>query len=147
MTNEPANPRPSILAHGIDLVEVDRIAKMLDDHPERFRDRVFTPDEIAYCESSRKRAAEHFAARFAAKEAVLKALGTGWRDGIAWTDIEIRRDPAGIPSIRLSGEAATIATQRGISGWLISLSHTAHLAQASVIATGSPSVGTIQEVR
>ncbi len=127
---------PSILAHGIDLVEVARIAKMLADHPERFRDRVFTPDEIAYCESSRKRAAEHFAARFAAKEAVLKALGTGWRDGIAWTDIEIRRDPAGVPSVHLAGEAAAAATAAGITRWLVSLTHTADLAQASVIGTG-----------
>ena len=124
---------------------------MLADHPERFRDRVFTPDEIAYCEASRKRAPEHFAARFAAKEAVLKALGTGWRDGIAWTDIEIRRDPAGIPLIRLSGEAAAIATRQGITGWLVSLTHTTQLAQASIIAmgpaTGPPSTGTPQEVR
>ncbi len=124
---------------------------MLADHPERFRDRVFTPDEIAYCEASRKRAAEHFAARFAAKEAVLKALGTGWRDGIAWTDIEIRRDPAGIPSIRLSGEAAAIAAEHGIRAWLVSLTHTTTLAQASVLAlghaTGPTSAGTPEEVR
>lgn len=109
---------------------------MLDAHPERFRDRVFTPDEIAYCEASRKRSAEHFAARFAAKEAVLKALGTGWRDGIAWTDIEVRRNPAGAPSIRLGGEARRLAEARGITGWLLSISHTSSLAQASVIATG-----------
>lgn len=137
MTKEPANPQPGILAHGIDLIEVERIARMLSEHPERFRDRVFTPDEIAYCESSRKRAAEHFAARFAAKEAVLKALGTGWRDGIAWTDIEVRRDPAGAPSIRLSGEAQRVAESKGITGWLVSISHTASLAQASVIGTGN----------
>ena len=109
---------------------------MLSDHHERFRDRVFTPDEIAYCESSRKRSAEHFAARFAAKEAVLKALGTGWRDGIAWTDIEIRRDPAGVPSVHLSGQAASLAAAAGITRWLISLSHTADLAQASAIGLG-----------
>jgi holo-[acyl-carrier protein] synthase len=127
---------PSILAHGIDLVEVARIAKMLADHPERFRDRVFTPAEIAYCESSRKRAAEHFAARFAAKEAVLKALGTGWRDGIAWTDIEIRRDPAGVPSVHLTGEAAAVGSSLGITRWLISLSHTSTLAQASALGLG-----------
>ena len=110
---------------------------MLSEHPERFRDRVFTPDEIAYCEASRRRSAEHFAARFAAKEAVLKALGTGWRDGIAWTDIEVRRDPAGAPSIRLSGEALRIAESLGIRAWLGSMSHTASLAQASVIGTGA----------
>lgn len=117
-------------------MEVERIARMLADHPERFRDRVFTPGEIAYCESSRKRAAEHFAARFAAKEAVLKALGTGWRDGIAWTDIEIRRDPVGVPSVHLTGEAAAVASAGGITRWLISLSHTASLAQASVLGLG-----------
>jgi holo-[acyl-carrier protein] synthase len=115
---------------------VERIARMLDTHPERFRDRVFTPGEIAYCEASRKRSAEHFAARFAAKEAVLKALGTGWRDGIAWTDIEVRRNPAGAPSIWLSGEARRLAEARGITCWLLSISHTSSLAQASVIATG-----------
>lgn len=124
-----------IVGHGIDIVEVARIAQMAAQHSDRFLERCFTPAERAYCEPNR-RVNEHLAARFAAKEAVLKALGTGLDDGLAWTEIEITRDPRGRPGIRLSGRADTLAREMGVDSWLISLSHTEHYAAASVIALG-----------
>lgn len=125
----------NLVGHGIDLVEVARIARLLADHPERFRERCFTPAEQAYAKSS-ARETEHLAARFAAKEAVLKALGTGLRHGIAWTDIEVVNDASGRPMITLSGEAANAAVRLGIRSWAISLSHTGSMAIASVLALG-----------
>ncbi len=107
---------------------------MLDRHGRRFTDRCFTPAESEYCERQARRRAEHYAARFAAKEAVLKALGTGWRDGIAWTDIEVRRAPSGAPGVALGGEAHRRAQLMGVRQWLISLTHTSETASASVIA-------------
>jgi holo-[acyl-carrier protein] synthase len=123
-----------MIANGIDIVLVARIAEMIRDHGDAFWARVFTATERAYCESSPKRCAEHAAARFAAKEAAMKCLGTGWRDGIAWTDFEVVRDPAGRPSLVVSGEAARVAAQLGVSRWHVSLSHTSENAIASVIA-------------
>ncbi len=125
-----------IIGHGIDLVETKRIAEMVTKYGEQFMLRVFTPAERAYAESSKKRSAEHLAARFAAKEAVLKALGTGWRSGIAWTEIEVLRAPSGQPRIQLTGQALEIATEKGITEWQLSMSHTETQAQASVIASG-----------
>jgi len=132
-----------VLAHGIDLVETARIARMLADHPERFAEKCFTAAERAYCDRNTARRAEHYAARFAAKEAVLKALGTGWAGGIAWTDIEVVRSETGEPSIVVTGEAARIAKARGINRWLVSLTHVGGLrldavgyAMASVIGLG-----------
>lgn len=124
-----------IIGHGIDIVEVSRISEMLAEHGQRFLDRCFTPGEQAYADS-RKGRDEHLAARFAAKEAVLKALGTGWRDGIAWTDVEVALEPSGRPTVRLHGETARVAREAGISDWFISLSHTRALAQASALACG-----------
>jgi len=126
-----------ILGHGIDIVEVERIARMLDDHAERFLERCFTPAERAYADSSLKRRVEHLAARFAAKEAALKALGTGWRSGIAWTDIEVGSDASGAPFLKVTGQAARFAGERGITSWLVTLSHTESNAVASVIAVSS----------
>ena len=123
------------LAHGVDLVEVSRIRGMLEWHPERFLERVFTPAEAEYAKDHQRRA-EHLAARFAAKEAVLKALGTGWSSGVAWTDIEVRREPTGKPTVHLTGHAATLAREQGVTHWLISITHTSDLAMASVIALG-----------
>lgn len=125
-----------ILGHGIDVIEVERLARSLERHGSRFLERVFTPRERAYADAHPKRRVEHLAARFAAKEAALKALGTGWRDGIAWTDVEVTREPSGRPALLVTGRAAEIARERGIAGWSVSLSHTAALAVASVIATG-----------
>src|ERR1700691_1204541 len=98
-----------IVGTGIDLCEVERIEKaMAAPHGTRFRERVFTAGEIAYAESKANRA-ERYAARFAAKEAGMKALGTGWRNGIGWQDFEGANLPSGRPTLRLSGKAAEIA--------------------------------------
>jgi len=123
------------IAHGVDIVENERFATLLDRHPERARRRLFTEAELAYA-AGKKREIEHLAARFAAKEAVLKALGTGWAGGIAWTDVEVTRADTGRPGVLLTGLAAETAAQLGISAWLLSLSHTEHYAMASAIALG-----------
>lgn len=123
-----------IVGHGIDLVEVARIERLLDEQGDRFLDRCFTPGERAYADKSTKRRSEHLAARFAAKEAALKALGTGWAEGVGWTDVEVVRDGAGCPSLRVTGRAAELAAGRGITTWHVSLSHTETHAMASVIA-------------
>ena len=124
----------SIVGHGIDLVEVAKIAALLNRHGERFVARCFTAEEAAYCRRSTKRVAEHFAARFAAKEAVLKALGTGRRHGILWTDVGVVRLATGEPTVALAGVAADVAAGLGIAAWHLSLTHTATVAAASVIA-------------
>lgn len=125
----------SILGHGIDLVDIGRIARMVEEYGGHFLDRCFTPAEQAYCLPP-KRANEHLAGRFAAKEAILKVLGTGWRGQIAWTDMEILNDNAGKPHITLSGECARVAAERGIAHWHLSISHTATHAMASAIGEG-----------
>ena len=125
-----------IIGHGVDIVETSRIEQLLGDHPERFLERVFTPGEQADSESN-KRQLEHLAARFAAKEAALKALGTGWSQGIGWTDIEVVRADNGKPSLNITGRAAEIAADLGITSWHISLSHISTHAIASVIAEGA----------
>ncbi|PHQ79071.1 MAG: holo-[acyl-carrier-protein] synthase [Phycisphaera sp.] len=126
-----------VIAHGIDLVDVARIEKSLTDHGQRFIDRCFTQQEAEYAQSAKApRDIERFAARFAAKEAVLKSLGTGWASGIAWTDVEVRRLPSGVPTIHVSGKAAEIAQGLGITEFHLSLSHTPTQAMASVIACG-----------
>ncbi len=125
-----------LLGHGIDVVEVDRLAASLDRQGDRFLERVYTAGEVAYADANPKRRVEHLAARFAAKEAAMKALGTGWTRGVAFTDFEVVRDAAGAPSLRVSGAAAEIAAERGISVWSVSLSHTRGVAVASVLALG-----------
>src|SRR5215218_5617680 len=122
-----------ILGHGIDIVETGRIRRLIDDHGQHFLDRVFTPSEQAYCNANKKRLLEHYAGRFAAKEAVLKVLGTGWRGGIAWTDVEVVKDPSGQPRIVLTGETARVAAARGITQWHVSISHIETHATASAI--------------
>jgi holo-[acyl-carrier protein] synthase len=122
-----------ILGHGIDIVETARIQRLVDDHGRHFLDRVFTAGEQAYCAGNRKRYYEHLAGRFAAKEAVLKVLGTGWRGAIAWTDIEIAKEASGQPKIRLSGECERIARELGITKWHVSISHIETHATASAI--------------
>src|SRR5690606_26714282 len=112
-----------ILGHGIDIVETARIRELVENHGQRFLDRCFTPTEQAYCNRNTKRIYEHLAGRFAAKEAVLKVLGTGWRGGIAWTDIEILREASGQPKIILTGECRRIAEELGIYRWHVSISH------------------------
>src|SRR5206468_6531683 len=122
-----------ILGHGIDIVETARIRRSVEEHGQRFLDRVYTPAEQVYCARNIKRYFEHLAGRFAAKEAVLKVLGTGWRGGIAWTDIEIVKDPSGQPKVALSGECARIATELGIARWHVSISHIETHATASAM--------------
>jgi len=122
-----------IIGHGIDIVETSRIRNMHAEHGQRFLDRCFTPAEQAYCAKSVKRYFEHLAGRFAAKEAVLKVLGTGWRGGIAWTDIEVLKEESGQPKIALTGECLRIAKELGILRWHISISHIETHATASAI--------------
>jgi holo-[acyl-carrier protein] synthase len=125
----------NIKAHGVDLVETARLQEAIDRHGQPFLDRVFTPGELTYC-IGKKRQIEHLAGRFAAKEAVLKVLGTGWSNGIAWTDIEVLRDGEGAPSIQLHGRCREIADRQGLGTILISLSHTESMAMASAIGLG-----------
>jgi holo-[acyl-carrier protein] synthase len=125
------------IGHGIDIVETARVRKLADEHGQHFLDRCFTPAEQAYCASNQKRYYEHLSGRFAAKEAILKVLGTGWRRGIAWTDIEVINTPAGQPRVSLSGECARIAAELGIERWLISISHIETHATASAIGLGA----------
>ena len=122
-----------IVGHGIDIVETARIRQLVDEHGQRFLDRCFTPLEQEYCARNAKRYVEHLAGRFAAKEAVLKVLGTGWRGGIAWTDIEVRPEPSGQPKIILTGECLRIAAELRISRWHVSISHIETHATASAI--------------
>ncbi len=123
-----------VLAHGIDLVEIARIEAMLHEHGPQFAARCFTENEQAYADSAPRMRAQRYAARFACKEAVLKALGTGWREGISWRDVEVVLEPSGQPKLALSGRCAELAHDMGIARWHVSLSHTPASAIASVIA-------------
>ena len=127
----------SILGIGTDVVEVLRIAQMIERHGELFITRVYTPFEIQYC-NARKAATQHFAGRWAAKEAILKALGTGWARGISWTDMEVRNDEAGRPAVRLGGGAREVCEKLGIGDILITISHCRTHATAFAIAVGRP---------
>jgi holo-[acyl-carrier protein] synthase len=122
-----------IIAHGIDLVDFPRIEEMVARHDKRFLDKVFTAAEQAYAEAN-KNGIEKLAGRFAAKEAVLKLLGTGWRGKIAWTDIEVVNTSTGQPEVRLSGEVKKIADKLGITHISVSITHTANFAIASAVA-------------
>ncbi|MGC8539217.1 MAG: holo-ACP synthase [Phycisphaerae bacterium] len=123
----------AIIGHGVDVVDIGRINAMIEHHGEHFLHRCFTAGESDYCRENRD-FATHFAGRFAAKEAIVKALGTGFRGRIAWTDMEILPDSKGKPVLRLTGHTAALAQQAGITTWHISISHTAHVAFASAIA-------------
>jgi holo-[acyl-carrier protein] synthase len=124
-----------IIGHGIDIVECERIHELIERYGERFLERVFTQNERDYC-LPRKRKWEHLAGRFAAKEAILKVIGTGWRDKVAWTDMDIIHDPSGQPRVVLTGETKIIAQKLGIRQILLSISHTTHYATASAIGLG-----------
>jgi holo-[acyl-carrier protein] synthase len=127
----------SVIGHGIDLVETARIREMIEEHGQRFLDRCFTPAEQASADARRKRRIEHLAGRFAAKEAILKVIGTGWRGGIAWTDMEILNHESGQPMLTLTGETARIAADLGITRWMLSISHIETHATASAIGLAS----------
>ena len=116
---------------GIDIIEVARIQAQVDrDHG--FRERIYTAGEIGYCEGKKNRG-QHYAARFAAKEAFMKALGTGWRLGVRFVDIEVYRDEMGRPLLRVAGKAAELAQQAGIRQTHVSLTHTRETASAIVV--------------
>lgn len=125
----------NIIGIGTDIIECDRIADMIEKHGDLFIDRVFTPAEIEYC-SPRKAANQHYAGRWAAKEAVLKAMGTGWSKGIHWTDIEVLNEMGGKPKIRLGGVAREKCEQMRVSEMLISISHCRSYATAYALAFG-----------
>jgi holo-[acyl-carrier protein] synthase len=122
----------SVLGVGIDLVENARIQHSLERFGERFLHRVFTEGEIAYCQSM-KFPERHFAARFAAKEAVSKAFGTGIGKAMGWREIDVQRKETGEPFVILSGKAKELAEQRNVSSVWISLSHTDHYAAATIV--------------
>jgi len=126
-----------IVGHGIDLVPVARIASLRHRHGDRFLERVFTPAERAYAGDRPRRADEHLAARFAAKEATLKALGSGLTGGIRWTDIGVHRELGAPPELVLAGEARRAARELGARRWWVSLSHAGGIATASVLAEGA----------
>jgi holo-[acyl-carrier protein] synthase len=121
-----------IVSIGIDIIEVYRIRDTIARTP-RFAERVFTESEREYCESKGAAAAQSYAARFAAKEAFLKALKTGWRGKITWHDIEVRRNADGVPSLEVLGEALAILDRMGAPAVHLSISHTAEHAIAQVI--------------
>ena len=123
-----------IVGIGTDLVEVKRVEKLLKDK-ERFRDHMFTDGEITACDGN-FRAAEKYAARFAAKEAAVKALGTGLRGGIEWRDIELLNDELGKPSLHFHGKAKKLADSLGVTGSFVSISHLKDYATAVVVLEG-----------
>ncbi|MSR44753.1 MAG: holo-[acyl-carrier-protein] synthase [Phycisphaerales bacterium] len=133
----------TVRAHGVDLVDVARIEQMHAEHGDRFVHRVFTAHEAGYAQSGGALCAQRLAARFAAKEATFKAIGTGLRDGMCWTDVEVRVLPSGAPTLELTGRVAEIAREQGITKWLVSLSHAGGFAYASVIGISESAVGVI----
>lgn len=124
-----------ILGIGTDLAEVERIRESIARFGDRFLNRIYTERERAYA-SSKANAAERFAARFAAKEAGMKAIGTGWRHGVTWKDFEVANEPSGRPTLRLSGVAGQIAERMGVKRISVSLTHTSQTAFAVVILEG-----------
>ena len=126
----------NIIGTGIDVIEVVRIERALTDATtgERFRNRVFTPGEIAYCDSRGKGRYQSYAARFAAKEATMKAMGTGWNRNVGWSEIEVVRERGKAPTIALHGKSAAFAQRKNIARFHLSLTHTAEQAIAHAIA-------------
>jgi len=121
-----------IVGTGVDIVETSRIQRVFERHGERFARRLFTLGEIAYCEKFKNKA-ERYAARFAAKEAAFKALGTGWREGVRWLDVEVTHQPSGKPELVLKGRAQELAQMLGVTRSAVSISHADHYAMAQVI--------------
>jgi holo-[acyl-carrier protein] synthase len=121
-----------IVGTGVDLVETARIAQNIEHYGDRFIRRLYTPGEIAYCEKFKNRA-ERFAARFAVKEAAFKALGTGWREGVRWLDVEVVNQASGKPELMLHGRAGEVARSLGVTNTTVSISHADHYAVAQVL--------------
>jgi holo-[acyl-carrier protein] synthase len=124
-----------IVGTGVDLAEVDRVRAAVERFGNRFVQRIFTPAEISYVERKANRY-ERYAARFAAKEAGMKAIGTGWRRGVRWKDFEVANLPSGKPTLRLHGQAAKFAERLGVKSVALSLTHTAQFGMAHVILEG-----------
>lgn len=124
-----------IVGLGLDIAEIDRIEAAITRHGAPFLERLFTPDEVAYCERFKNRY-ERYAARFAVKEAAMKALGTGWSRGVRWQDIEVTREPSGRPGLGLSGTAREIADRLGVKHISVTITHSGNLALAQVIFEG-----------
>ena len=124
-----------IVGTGIDIAEVHRIRRTIERFGDRFLQRIYTPGEIRYCDSKANRI-ERYAARYAAKEAAMKALGTGWNRGVRWRDIEVSRQPGSRPTIKFHGVAADFAAKLGAKNVALSMSHTPELAIANVILEG-----------
>jgi holo-[acyl-carrier protein] synthase len=124
-----------IVGIGIDIAEVPRIKAVLEAQKERFLRRVYTPEEVAYCEQFKNKY-ERYAGRFAVKEAAMKALGTGWSRGVRWVDVEVVRQRGGRPTLSLKGEARKIADGLGVKNIAVSITHTAEQALAQVIFEG-----------
>lgn len=127
-----------ILGIGTDIVECARILRMIERYGEVFLRRIYTDREIAYCQG-KKRATEHFAARWAAKEAIFKCLGTGLRKGMNWTDLEIRNDDLGKPRVMVGGKAKEVMQQARVADILLSVSHCRAYATACALAVRAPS--------
>ena len=126
----------TLIGIGIDVVEVSRIRSSLDEFGERFLSRIFSQGERGYCQTQ-KRPELHFAARFAAKEAIAKAFGTGIGKEVGWLDMEVVRRESGEPEVRLTGAAADFARERGVDRVMISLTHAKHYAAANAVILGA----------
>jgi holo-[acyl-carrier protein] synthase len=124
-----------IVGTGVDIAETSRLEKGLERHGERFTKRLFTPAEVAYCERFKNRG-ERYAARFAAKEAAFKALGTGWGAGVRWLDVEVTHQPSGKPELVLTGRAQEVARGLGVTRMAVSISHSDRYVVAQVIFEG-----------
>ena len=124
-----------IVGTGVDLAEVPRIQASIERYGDKFIQRIYTPAEIAYVERKANKY-ERYAARFAAKEAGMKAIGTGWKRGVRWQDFEVANLPSGRPTLRLHGVAAEIAEKMGVKSVSLSITHTAELGMAHVILEG-----------
>ncbi len=123
----------AVVGIGVDIVEVERVAQVIAQHGDRFLTRVFTPREVAYCRS-RKRKNEHFAARWAAKEAAVKALRVAFEGAVSWRDVEVLTGEMGEPTLKLRGGAAQLAKKQGIERLHLTISHVTALAVACVVA-------------
>jgi holo-[acyl-carrier protein] synthase len=121
-----------IVGLGLDIAEIDRIEAAIKRHGAPFLERIYTPNEVAYCEKHKNKF-ERYAARFAAKEAAMKALGTGWSNGVRWRDIEVVRAASGKPSLHLKGKAHDVATKLGVKNIALTITHSGNLALAEVI--------------
>lgn len=122
----------TVIALGMDLMQIDRIEDVIAKRGAHFLDRVFTPEEQAYCER-RHRPATHYAGRYAVKESVMKVLGTGWAHGVRWVDIEVRRAPGAAPEVHLAGASAEIAARRGLDRIHVTITHDGGIAAAVAV--------------